>query len=175
MECLEPFVSHPESIPKVDIRIIDGAALVHMLDPHKSSIPIMTFRDYSQLIFLPYIKHMLQYFVCVNVVWDIYKNSLKTQTSQDHGSSNHNRVDNTTKIPTNWKNFLRCDVYKDNFFKLLIGAIQEFEPPAQKQVVSTYGPNAVSPLIAIMSGLFCTQEEADTRLLIHSFHSFHYV
>ena len=145
-----------------------------MLDPHKSSIPIMTFRDYSQLTFLPYIKHMLQYFVCVNVVWDIYKNSLKTQTRQDRGSGNHNRVDNTTKIPTKWKNFLRCDVYKDNFFKLLIGAIQEFEPPAQKQVVSTYGPNALSPLIAIMSGLFCTQEEADNRLLFHSFHSFHY-
>ena len=120
---MEPFVSHPESIPKVDIRIIDGAALVHMLDPHKSSIPIMTLRDYSQLIFLPYIKHMLQYFVCVNVVWDIYKKSLKTQTRQGRGSGNHNRVDNTTKIPTNWKNFLRCDVYKDNFFKLLIGAI----------------------------------------------------
>ena len=41
-------------------------------------------------------------------------------------------------------------------------------------MVSTYGPNAVSPLIAIMSGLFCTQEEADTRLLFHSFHSLHY-
>ena len=117
---------------------------------------------------------MLQYFVCVNVVWDIYKNSLKTHTRQVRGSGNHNRVDNTTKIPTNWKNFLRCDVYKDNVFKLLTGAIQEFEPPAQKQVVSTYGLNAVSPLIADMPGLFCTQEEADTRLLFHSFHSFHY-
>ena len=41
-------------------------------------------------------------------------------------------------------------------------------------MVSAYGPNAVSPLIAIMSGLFCTQEEADTRLLFHSFHSYHY-
>ena len=117
---------------------------------------------------------MLQYFVCVNVVWDIYKKSLKTQTRQDRGSGNHNRVDNTTKIPTNWKKFLRCDVYKDKFFKLLTDAIQEFEPPTQKQVVSTYGPNAVSPLIADMSGLFCTQDEADTRLLFHSFHSFHY-
>ena len=134
----------------------------------------MTFRDYSQLIFLPCIKHMLQYFVYVNVVWDIYKNSLKTHTRQVRGSGNHNRVDNTTKIPTNWKNFLRCDVYKDNVFNLLTGAIQEFEPPAQKQVVSTYGLNAVSPLIADMPGLFCTQEEADTRLLFHSFHSFHY-
>ena len=60
-----PFVSHPESIPKVDIRIIDGAALVHMLDPHKSSIPIMTFRDYSQLTFLPYIKHNYAAILCL--------------------------------------------------------------------------------------------------------------
>ena len=112
---MEPFVSHPESIPKVDIRIIDGAALVHMIDPHKSSIPIRTFRDYSQLILLP---HILQYVVCINVVWDIYKNSLKTQTRQDRGSGSHMRVDKTTKILTNWKNFLRCDAYKDNFFKL---------------------------------------------------------
>ena len=112
---MEPFVSHPESIPNVDIRIIDGAALVHMHDPHKSSIPIMSFKDYSQLIFLPY---MLQCVVGINVVWDIYKNSLKTQTRQDRGSGNHIGVGNTTKIPTNWKNFLRCDAYKDNFFKL---------------------------------------------------------
>ena len=48
-----------------------------MLDPHKSIIGIMTFRDYSQSIFLLYIKHMLQD-VSVNVIWDIYKNSLMT-------------------------------------------------------------------------------------------------
>ena len=134
LECLEPLAPQPESIPKVDVRIIDGAALVHMLDPHKSSIPIRTFRDYSQLVFLPYIKHMLQDVVRVDVVWDIYKkNSLKTQTRQDRGSG----VDNTTKIPINLKNFLRCDANKDNFFKLLASALQEFEPPAQKQVISS--------------------------------------
>ena len=175
LECLEPLVPHPESIPKVDVKIIDGAALVHMLDPHKSSIPIRTFRDYSQLVFLPYIKHILRDVVRVDVVWDIYKeNSLKTQTRQDRGSGNHIRVDNTTKIPANWKNFLRCDANKDNFFKLLASAIQEFEPPAQKQVISTHGPNAVSSPITDMSGLFCTQEEADTRLLFHASHSFHH-
>ena len=144
LECLEPLVPHPESIPKVDVKIIDGAALVHMLDPHKSSIPIRTFMDYSQLAFLPYIKHILQDVVHVDVVWDIYKeHSLKTQTRQDRGSGNHIRVDNTTKIPTNWKNSLRCDAKKDNFFKLLASAIQEFEPPAQKQVIITHGPNSV--------------------------------
>ena len=173
LECLEPLVSHQESIPKVDVRIIDGAALVHMLDPHKSSIPIMTFRDYSQLIFLPYIKHMLQDVVCVNVVWDICKNSLKTQTRQDRGSGNHIWVDNTTKIPTNWKNFLRCDANKDNFFKLVRNKSLNLQH-RNKLVVSTHGPNAVSSPIADIPGLFCTQEEADTRILFYAFHSFHY-
>ena len=57
LEILEPLVQHLESIPKVDVRIIGGAVLMHMLDLHKLSIPITTFRDYSQLEFLPYIKH----------------------------------------------------------------------------------------------------------------------
>ena len=117
--------------------------------------PIMTLRDYSQLIFLPYIKHMLQEVVCVNVVWDIYKNSLMAQTRQDSGSSNHIWVDNTGKTPANWKNFLRYDANNDNFFKLLISVIHEFESPAQKQVVRTHGPNAVSSPIAETSRLFC--------------------
>ena len=135
-ECLEPLVPHPESIPKVDVRIIDGAALVHVFGAHKAGIPIRTFREYSQLIFLPY---MLQDVVCVNLVWDIYKNSLKTQTRQVSVSGNHIWVLNTTEIPSNWNNLLRCDANKDNFFNLLASAIQEFEPPAQKQVVSTLG------------------------------------
>ena len=50
---------------------------------------------------------MLQEVAPIYVVQDIYKeNSLKTQTRQDRGNSNHIRVDNTTKISTNWNNFL---------------------------------------------------------------------
>ena len=117
---------------------------------------------------------MLQDFVHVDVVWNIYKkNSLKTKTRQDRGSGNDIRVENTTNIPTIWKNFLGCDANKDNFSKLLASAIQELEPPAQKQVISTHDPNAVWSPIADMSGLFCSQNEADTRLLFHAFHSFH--
>ena len=132
-----------------------------MLDPHKSS-------DYSQLILLPY---KLQYVVCIHVVWDIYKNSLKTQARQDRGSGNHNRVDSTTKIPTNWKNLLRCDAHKDNFFKLLTSAIQEFEPPAQKQVVSIHDQNAVSSSIADISGFAHKKQQildSCSILFIHS-------
>ena len=117
---------------------------------------------------------MLQGVVRVDVAWDIYKeNSLKTQIRQDRESGNHIRFDNPTKIPTNWNNFLRCDD-KDSFFKLLASAIQELEPPAQKQVVHTHGPNAVSSPIADMPGLVSTQEGTDTRLLFRAFHSFHH-
>ena len=55
LDCLVSLEPKPESTPKVDTRIIDGAALVHILDPHISSIPIRTFRDNSSLVFLPYI------------------------------------------------------------------------------------------------------------------------
>ena len=54
LECLETLVPETVLVPKVDVRIIDGAAIVHMLDPHKASQPIRTFKDYSRLVFLPY-------------------------------------------------------------------------------------------------------------------------
>ena len=36
MECLESMVPKSESVPYVDVKIVDGAALVHILDPNKS-------------------------------------------------------------------------------------------------------------------------------------------
>ena len=35
LESLEPLVPHPVSIHKVEVRIIGGAALVHMIDLYK--------------------------------------------------------------------------------------------------------------------------------------------
>lgn len=172
MECLESLVPQQETVPNVDVKIVDGAALVHMLDPKKSLLPVKTFQAYSQSVFLPYIEHMLQDVVRVDVVWDVYwDDSLKAQTRQNRGSGNHLRVDNNTKIPANWKNFLRCDANKGSLFQLLANAIQEFQPPPHKQVISTHGPNAVSSHISDLSDLFCTHEEADTRLLFHASNS----
>ena len=36
MECLEAVVPKSEFAPDVDVKIVDGAALVHILDPKKS-------------------------------------------------------------------------------------------------------------------------------------------
>jgi len=174
MECLESLVPQPESAPNVDVKIIDGAALVHTLDPKKSKVPVKTFQDYSQLVFLPYLECMLQDVVRLDVVWDVYKeDSLKAQTRQNRGAGNHLRVANNTNIPGNCNNFLHCDSNKESLFQLLANAIQEFQPPQRKLVISTHGKNAVSSPIADFSDLSCTREEADTGLLCHASHSFH--
>ena len=68
MECLESLVPQPESAPNVDAKIVDGAVLVHTLDPKKSKVPVKTIQDYSQLVFLPYLECMLQDVGCLDVV-----------------------------------------------------------------------------------------------------------
>ena len=175
MECLEAVVPKSEFAPDVDVKIVDGAALVHILDPKKSQVSVKIFHDYAQIVFLPYIERMLQDVVRIDVVWDTYvEDSLKAQTRMNRVSGNHLRVSNSTNIPVDWKSFLRCDANKDSRFHLLADAIREFHPPQQKQVISTYGHNVVSSAIADLSDLSCTHEEADTRLLFHASHSFHH-
>ena len=69
---------------------------------------------------------------------------------------------------------MRCDRNKDDLFKLLATAIRDFQFPSHKQVISTLGHNVVSSSIALNSGseLYCTHEEADTRLLFHAQHMY---
>ena len=167
-------VPKPESAPSVDVKIVDGAALVHTLDPKKSKVPVKTFQDYSQLVFLPYLECMLQDVGHLAVVWDVYKeDSLKAQTRQNCGAGNHLRDANNTNIPGNWNSVLHCDSNEESLFQLLANAIQEFQPPQRKLVISTHGKNAVSSPITDLSVLSCTHEEADTRLLFYASHSFH--
>ena len=153
MECLESLVSKPECAPNVAVKIVDGAALVHTLDPKKSKVPVKTFQDYSQLVFL--------------------QDSLKAQTRQNCGAGNHLQDANNTNIPGNWNSFLDCDSNEESLFQLLANAIQEFQPPQRKLVISTHGKNAVSSPITDLSDLSCTHEKADTRLLFYASHSFH--
>ena len=56
MKCWESVVPKSESVPDVDVKIVDGAALVHTLDPNKSQVSVKTFHDYAQLVFLSYME-----------------------------------------------------------------------------------------------------------------------
>jgi hypothetical protein len=55
MRCLEGLVQYPQETPRVDTKIIDGAALVHSLDPNKANVVVKTFKDYVNLVFVPHV------------------------------------------------------------------------------------------------------------------------
>jgi len=75
-----------EVVPDVDVKIIDGSTIVHMLDPKKSKQSVKSFHYYSQFVFLPYIEHMLESVVRIDVVWDITEKNLKAETPQNLGT-----------------------------------------------------------------------------------------
>ncbi len=58
IDCLESVVEFQNTVPNVDSKIIDGAALVHTLDPKKtiSKKPIKTFKDYADNVLIPTVK-----------------------------------------------------------------------------------------------------------------------
>ena len=45
LPCLEALAPHPHNNPKVDACIVDGAALVHQLEPRKCNSVVRTFGD----------------------------------------------------------------------------------------------------------------------------------
>ena len=108
VECVESLMPQQEGIPIIDVKIVDGSALVCILDPKKSRILIKTFQDYSQLVFLLYVRCMLQDVVRVYVGWDAYR---EAQTLLNRGAGHQLRIANNTFIPANWRNFLQwCSI-----------------------------------------------------------------
>ena len=67
-----------ESIPNAfQGKIIDGAAIVHMLKAGTAT----TFAEYSETVFIPYVTRCLGPVQRLDIVWDLYKkDSLKTDT-----------------------------------------------------------------------------------------------
>jgi len=61
-------------MPLVDA---DGAAIICMLKPTGS----MTFKQYAESVFLPYLNSLLKDILRLDVVWDVYTDdSLKSST-----------------------------------------------------------------------------------------------
>ena len=83
MECWGSVVPKSKSVPDVDVNIVDGAAILHILDPNKTHKSVKTFHDYAQLVFLPYMERMLQDVVQIDFVWDTYGGQSKgTNTNE---------------------------------------------------------------------------------------------
>ena len=65
VECLESLVPQQEGIIVSNVKIVYSSALVHVHNPKKSQIPIKTYKNYSHLMFLSYIRCVLLEVVCV--------------------------------------------------------------------------------------------------------------
>ena len=171
LECFTPFYSaHDVADMVVDCCISDGAVLVQMLRPNCSC----TFGDYKDKIFLPYLSSLLKKMQRVDVVFDVYRqNSLKSQTREKRGVGTRTRVTATTKIPTNWQEFLRVDYNKTELFHFLTDlCLADWIPPGKIVVmtcgdgVRTYGSD-----INVNDIVPCNHEEADTRIMLHCWHA----
>ena len=116
IKCL-PNSSNQCSIqPTIDAAILDGAIIVQMLKPGTAQ----TFEDYFNYVFAPYIARQLETVQRVDVVWDVYhEDSLKRCTREKRGYGRRRKVLASTRIPSDWKGFLRVDGNKDELFKLL--------------------------------------------------------
>ena len=124
--------------------------------------------EYAATVFIPYISRCFQFIERVDIVWDRYvKNSLKTTTREKRGQAKgvRRKVSASTKLPGNWQDFLHDDTNKEELFAFLTNAVTCHNFPDGKMVVATLGVNVRSNGHYSMD--VYTQEEADTRMMVH--------
>ena len=115
LKCL-PQATWPVSTHPVDAIILDGAVIVQMLEPKTSR----TVDKYFGIVFPPYVLKQLENAKRVDLVWDVYlDDSLKKSLREKRGAGQRRKVMGSTRIPIDWKGFLRVDGNKEELFKLL--------------------------------------------------------
>lgn len=167
VECLESKKksSAISNAPSVEMKVFDGAAVVHFLPVGESR----TFSEYAHQVFTQYVLSELEKTMRVDIVWDVYfKHSLKSATRENRGTGTRRRVSANVKLPGNWKNFLRNDENKEELFRFL-GHQSVSEDTGDKVIISTIGESVVCSRQNQCTDRLqpCSHEEADTRILLH--------
>jgi hypothetical protein len=120
VKCLHDTTTQTVEQPTVDAIILDGAVIVQMLKPRMAQ----TFEEYFNTVFAPYILRQLDAVNRVDLVWDVYReDTLKRSAREKRGSGQRWKVLPTTRIPSDWKGFMRVDDNKDELFKLLANMV----------------------------------------------------
>ncbi|KAJ8877072.1 hypothetical protein PR048_021524 [Dryococelus australis] len=105
-----------EAGPTVQAVLLDGAAVVNMLNPRSSR----TFQDYITYVYQPYLKMTAAHVEGMDVIWDRYlPESLKNAARENRGSGVRTHVAPNTKMPNNSSNFLRDPQNKTEPFHIL--------------------------------------------------------
>ena len=89
LHCLKSDQTETTSASVVDATILDGAAIVQMLNPGAAK----TFQEYVNLVFAPYISTQLETVHRPDLFWDVYlPDSLKGTTRQKRGKGVRKRL-----------------------------------------------------------------------------------
>ena len=97
-----------------------------------------TFDDFSKKVFIPYILNQLSTVERLDVVWDRYiQDCLKSHTRLTRGDGVALRVEDKTRLPSNWKSFLRVNSNKTGLFHFLAESISNADVPDGKILCTT--------------------------------------
>lgn len=92
--------------------------------------------EYSQGVFLPFVKSHLQHVGGVDVVWDTYiVDNLKATIRNKRGKGIQEHVKPNTKTPGTWVTFLRVDESKEELFYFLADQLVSVKA-VHEQVIS---------------------------------------
>ena len=162
VKCMEKASASTAESPQVDVAILDGAVVIQMASPGAAR----TFQEYSDNVFVPYIKKQLQPVKRVDIIWDVYRqDSLKAATREKRGSGTRRRVTSSSQIPKNWKSFLRMNENKTELFHFLAKQVESCHVEG-KELCTAYEEHVLSSTRRDdMED--CTHEEVDTRIMLH--------
>ena len=135
LPCLEKCLLQHSKVdtPDVDNIVIDGPAIVHILKPIGA--------EYAEKVFIPYVTS--QKSSRIEVIWDEYKaDSLKCFAGEKRGKGTRRRVEANTKIPSNWKEFLKIDANKAEFFALVAHRLAATQ--SEKVIITTVGKSVLT-------------------------------
>ena len=129
-----PPITQFEPLLFYDCQVLDGAAVIHFL-PIAGAV---TFNDYAENIFIPYLSMQLQNSKRIDVVWDTYlPDSLKESTDstrEKRGKGLRRKVSDQAKLPSKWMDFLHDSKNKTELFTFLTDQISKFTFPPSKIV-----------------------------------------
>ena len=167
VKCLfDPCVT--EQAEEFDCKVFDGAVLVHILKPTAA----VTFQDYADNVFLPFLSRELEKVSRIDVVWDRYfPNSIKGSARAKRGAGVRRKVSSNTKIPGRWLDFLRDSRNKVELFSFLTQPVSNHSFPEKKLIYITEEESVISVGGSSATKPACTHEEADTRVIIHLLHA----
>ena len=130
----------------------------------------MSFQEYTQKVFIPYLEDYLKICERIDVVFDQYfEDSLKNAVREKRGSGIRFKVEPKVKVPKKWHDILLVNENKVELFLFLAKEIEKHPFPEEKEVNVTMK----SEVLSINSNFkqTCSHEEADSRMLIHVMHA----